>query len=1077
MNLPSWSVRNRVAVNIIAAAILVSGFFAAATRLPVDLFPDVSTNFIQIQTIDPTSSTPEDIERGITIPIEQELGGITGLLNLISVSQDNVSSIFLEIDSAVKNLDPVVNEVRQQVTRARPKLSSTAEEPLVQEFEIPFPLQTFGLRLPPGFDRETIRTLVSRMEQELRSLRGVADILIDGLPDPEIWIEVDPYMAEIRGLSLPAIQEAVNRRSRNWVGGRIEGPGGERVVRVPAEVTLAEELESLGLPRPGGGITRLRDLAMIKDTAAREQTRGRLNLNPAITFTVVKKRGADALKTAAETREVFERLSAALPPEIEALVVSDTTKYIDVRIQTVLQNGIQALIVVTLLLVLLLDWRLAGLIAVGLPISFAGAFLVLYWMGETINLLSLFALIMALGMIVDDALVVAENVYRYYEEGKSRFRAAVDGASEVIWPVLGSVATTVAAFLPLVLAEGILGQFLLIIPIVVISALAFSLVQAFIVLPSHLCDFVRHPPEVADLEQERAEAPGGIRRAWLSADIIYQETRMAVDRFLKNVIEIYLYLLGRCLRWRYAVIAGFVFLLVGGLAMVGFGLLRFQLFATDFADRIFVKLELPANASLDQTEDLVRRLEQTIITELPETDLHGIVSQVGARLSVDNQFLQFGSNLAMVTVDLDEQNPLCRPASVIERHLNRIVAGFPELVQGSAEMEGGGPPVGRPINVLISGADIATIEAIAVEMEGRLRAIPGVFGLSNNLSMDKPELRVVVDEERAAARGLDVAGVGLQVTGAIQGLEAARSRRDNDEVVVRVLYEERLQRDPERLSELRLINREGRPVALEAVAEIVPTSGFSRINRRDQQRVVTLSGSVDARIITSRAVNRMIESWLPEYSERYPEYRIRLAGENEDTERSIASMQFAAFIAFLLIYVILAVLFNSFFQPLIVMAVIPFGIVGVIAGLLVMGEPLGLMAIMGTIALSGIVVNNSVVFLDFMNRRRLDPNEGGAPPDPGETTARLKPYRRWRSILISGRIRFRPIFLTTATTIAGLFSLGFFSRGQEEFLAPMAQAIIFGLIFASLITMVLIPCLYAILDDFRGFVSRRRRTG
>lgn len=1060
MSIARWSVQNRVAVNIVTIALLIGGLFAAATRLQRDIFPDVSTNFIRIITTDTTTSLPEDIEQLITVPIEERVSGITGLVEMLSFSQDNLSTIFLEIDSSIDDLDPILNEVRQEVSLARPQLPPTVEEPLVETFDIPLPLVTFGIMVPPGFDLTAERALFDRLERELKVVRGVSDVLVAGLGDRELWIEVDPFRAELAGLGFSQVASTVTDHSRNWTGGRITTAGGEQIVRLEGEIRAPEDLEDLSVPSPTG-LVRLRDFATFKERPAEENWRGRINRTPGLTFTVVKRRGADAIETAETAKAIFREAMKTAPEGVEGIVVSDSTKYIDVRIQTVLENGIQALVIVTVLLVMLLNWRVAVLIAIGLPISFAGAFLVLYWRGETLNLLSLFAMIMAIGMIVDDALVISENIYRYYESGLSRVEAAVRGTEEVIWPVVGSVSTTVAAFLPLILGEGIIGRFLAVVPLVVIAALVFSLVQAFVVLPSHMSDFVRPPVSVAELEARLAQSHRLRTKIFLHVSLLYAELRVAVDKLLKGVIETYTHLLVLSLRRRYWVCLGFVALLASGGVALKLGILRFQLFEADYADRIFVKVDLPSNYSLDQTEAIVSRLERAIAEELPRDDLAALVTQIGARLEETNQFLHYGTNLAMVTVDLDEQNPAARRPSAIERDLQGILNRFPEFTTATAAAEGGGPPVGLPINIHIQGESFAVLREIAATVQNRLSKIPGVVNLADDFVAGKPEFVYRVDEERAAEAGLSGTDVGMALQGAYRGLEATRVRWGNDEVRVRVLMAERFQDDPEVLAGLRVPAPDGRFVPLDSVTSQTRSSGIARISRRNQQRMISVTGDLDTRVITASEVEKNILPWIAELEDKYPGYGFTLGGESEDTERSIEAMRFAALLAILLIYVILAVIFNSFLQPLMVMAVIPFGIIGVIGGLLFMGQPLGLMAIMGTIALAGIVVNNSVVFVDFINRFRRE-HPLGKEHRHGFAEARLA---RWRSIIVSGRIRFRPIFLTTATTIGGLATLAFATRGQEEFLSPMAQAIVFGLLFASLITMILIPCLYSIIDD------------
>jgi multidrug efflux pump subunit AcrB len=1071
MGLAAWSVKNRVAVNIFTLVVIFAGYYAAFNELQRDLFPDVSTNYILVTTLDATTAAPEDIERTITVPLEEELANVKGLAKIRSISQDNFSNIFIEVDAALTDIQPVLNDVRQAVDKARADLPRSAEPPVIEEFDIPLPLVTFTVSYPPGFDVRKIRPVLDDIERKLKLIPGVSKVLVDGLERREVWVEIDPYRLRLAGLSFTEVTDAVAAKNINVVGGRLDAAGGQRVVRLLGEITSADQLEDLPVgPSADGRTVKIRDLATVKETSEKPQSYGRVNLRPAVTFTVVKKRGTDVIETVRQAREVFAAEAALLPDTIDTQVIGDTTKYINTRIETVTKNGIQSLILVTAILLLFLDWRVALMVAFGLPFSFAGTFLVLYLGGFTINMLSLFGMIMALGMVVDDAVVTAENVFRLYADGESAVNAAVRGAREVMWPVFGSVSTTVAAFLPLIWGEGIIGKFLAIVPVVVISTLCFSLLQAFLVLPSHLSDFLRPVRSAAERRAALAEnPPRGFRRLRREAGLSYEELREAVDRTVSRAVEIYAHLLNLALRARYAVVAVFVAALVFVGGLVYAGVVPFRLFATDFADAVNVKLELPADYTLDQTADVAARVEQAIVDTLPDTDLVAILTRIGVMFDSDNEFLEYGTNLVTIVVDIDEQNPACRKPSVIERDLRNMLVAFPELVTGIAKKEEGGPPVGRALNIEVRGTDLAELQAAAAGIEQRLKEIPGLLNTGNDFPRGKTEFRLRLDEDRVNLAGLDTTQVGRNLLGAFRGLEASRLRWGNDEVIVRVKMDERFSQDPDIVGNLLVEGPRG-AVDLSTLATIEKVSGVARIKRTNQERVITISADIDPRETTSGEANRLFSSWLPECAAAHPGVGISLTGENEDTERSLAAMKFAAFVALFLIYALLATITNSFLQPFVIMAVIPFGIVGVVLGLLFTGQPMGLMSIMGTIALAGIVVNNSVVFVDFINRFRAGHAGGHGHVFTGDTSAAPRPahagpWVRWRSIIESGCTRFRPIFLTTATTVAGLWNLAFLSTGQEQFLAPMAQAIIWGLTFATLITLVLIPVLYAILDD------------
>lgn len=1071
MNPGAWSVKNRVAANLLCAVLILVGIGAAVFFIPRAIFPEISTNFIVVTTVDPGNDLPEDIEKLVTRPVEEAVANVRGLRNLISNSQPGVSVVFMEIDASYTDLNPVLNDVRQEVAKIRRKLPSTVEEPVIQEVDFPLPLLTLGISYPADMPETVIRPALTRLQRDLRLVRGVAEVQIDGFDEREVWIEVNPDRIETLGLTVQAVTAAIDRANRDWSAGRIQTPGGERVVRATGQASNVRDFENLPILVQDGAVVLLRDVATITDRSAEDRTRARLNLRPGVTFNIVKQDGSDAREVADAALAVFRNSRALLPEGAEPEILLNSTLAIDIRIDTVLQNGFQALLIITLLLIVFLNWRLAILVAIGLPVSICGTFLVLLVMGKTFDVLSLFGMIMALGMLVDDAVVISENIYRHYERGMSPVEAAVRGTGEVVMPVIGSVATTVAAFLPLLLGEGTIGRFLFIVPVVVISALVFSLVQAFFILPSHMADFVRHPPSVPDLERRLAARPGWRERVVLQISIHYWDTRNAVDDALSWIIGIYRHLLTITLRHRYVVVAGFFGMAFASLGLIAAGVIPFRLFNIDFADRALVKLDLPANYSLDQTEEAVALVERAIAGKLPRDDVANIISQIGSRFNESNNFQLQGPNLAMITVDIDELNPGARRPSRIERDLQDVLAGFPQFTRATAEAVHGGPPVGLPVNVLILGDDFDVLRAISADIESRLAKLPGVENIANSFIEGRPEVRARINRELAALRGVSVRDAGLVLTGAYSGLESARMRWGDDEVRVRVIMDRSARGDPERLMGVHVLSERGEPVALGEIAEIGTVSSQARISRRDQARVITVSATVDSRVTTSAAVNRQIAEWTTEILREHPGYRIRLAGENEDTERSLRSMALASLLALFLIYTILAILFNSFSQPVIVMSVIPFGLVGVIGGLLFQGQPLGLMSIMGTIALAGIVVNNSVVFVDFINQFR---NENPLEKEGDESFEHYR-FDRWMSIYRAGSVRLRPIFLTSITTIAGLWSLAFLTSGQEEFLAPMAQAIVWGLSFATTITLVLVPCLFAILDDLHFQRLKRKR--
>ncbi len=1058
MCLAKWSVENRVSANMLCILLLFGGFGWAASQMRLSLFPEITTNFILVRTVDPQTSAPADVERLITIPIEQQLNDVSRVKKITSVSQDNVSSIFIELDPAVSEVSDILNEVRQAVDRTRRELPLSAEPPVVESFDIPMPFITFSVVLPEGVNVNSYRENFERLKRRLLTVGGVSDVLVDGLEMRELWVEWDPLKMEMTRTSVERLAQAIRTKNLDRVGGKLETVGGEKIVRLLGEVLQPEELEDIPLGQP---TALVRHVATVRETSAIEQTSGTVNLRRAVTFTIVKRKGADAISTVQRAKKIFNEERRFFPENFETLAVGDGTKYIQTRLDTVLKNGIQALLLVTVMLILLVNWRLALVVAVGIPISFAGVLIVLFLTGNTINLLTMFAMIMALGMVVDDAIVVSENVYRHYESGMDRVKAAIIGTKEVFWPVLGSVSTTIAAFLPLILGEGILGKFLAVVPVVVITALTFSVLQCFLIVPSHLADFVRKTPEPDEAEQRRNSSKGIIAKIKNTIRLSYAELRLGVERGIREVIQIYLDILKSALRLRYIISAGFVALLLGTFALIGSGALGFRLFGGDFADIVVIKTDLPTDATLQDNEEIIRRLERRVIELLPPDDLVSTNARIGARMDPTNSYLEIGSNLATLNVDINEQSRLCRRPSVIERELQKLLEEFPEFTKATAAKQGGGPPTGKPVNVEITGQDFDALLEIASEFEKRLKSLPGLRNIGNDFGSGKSQWLLRVDAPKAASLGLTTEEAATLVQSALLGLEISRLRWGNEEVAIRVRMDERFRRDPEALLGLRTITRDGRVVALESFVTVQKDVGAARIKRQNKERMITVSADLDTALNSSFAVNREIARWVPEILADYPGYSVSLTGENEDTEGSLRAMSLAAMLALILIYGILAAVTNSFIQPLIIMIVIPFGIIGVCVGLVMMGQPLGLMSIMGTIALAGIVVNNSLLLVDFINRYHAIPGHAQS---------------RWGAILRAGRARFRPVFLTVATTVIGLMGLATTTSGQEQFLAPMAQAIVWGLCFATGLTLVFIPCLYAITDDLKFLKSRRART-
>jgi multidrug efflux pump subunit AcrB len=1077
MNLADFSIRQRVLINMLVITLLVAGVFSFF-NLRREIFPAISANFVSVTTLDVTLNAPEDVERLITVPLEDQLRDIEEIYRITSVSSPNLARIFLELREEVTDVQAVLNEVRQKVDQAKRDLPRSAENPVVEEVEFPFPVLVVGMTYNPRADRVAMKQLADDIENELLTIPNVASVVMAGLSDRELWVEVDPYRAQAYGLSLAQIGAAIRARNLDVPGGVLKTTAaGEYTIRTLAQVreNTWRTLADVVVKRSGGQTVRVRDVATVHNTFEEDSTLGRVDGKPAITFTVNKQESGDTIKIADRIRAVVEKARTRLPNGVDLLYFSDSSKYVRTRLQTMITNGIQSLVIVAVVLLLFMNWRVAILVLMGLVTAFLGAFTYLYMTGQSLNMISLFALILVLGMLVDDAIVVCENVYRYMEMGLPLHKATIRGASEVGWPIVGTVSTTIVAFVPLLLTQGIIGKFIRVVPQVVAIALAVSLLEALFVLPSHIADFV-HPEE----HKIRILTAGVQHSLWerfcIGVANVVARARLFTDRGFSRVTELYLYVLARLMRRRWLVLVAAVLVFISAVMLPATGLLRFKFFGGDYVDRFFIEFETPLHYRLEDTSAAVLAVEREILAQLPSNDLAAVITSVGSRMVSGNEFVtKLGNNQAMVTVDIDEENKRCRPPDAILNDLRAIVRRHNVFLTARVSKEEGGPPVGKAVTVNVMGDDFTVLRRIADEYKAYLATLPGVVDIVDDFEQGKKEIHIDVDEGRAALAGCDAETVGVALMNAFQGAEVSVFRWGNDEVTVRVKYAEDFQRNLEDVRGFRIMNRAGARVPLSAIATITHAPGLASISRQNRKRVITVTADVDDKRINSREANVLVQRTFRTLEARYPGYSVTYTGEEEDTNKSMRSMAIAGIIALVLIYAILAGILNSFFQPILIMGVIPMGLVGVTYGFMVFQLPLGFMALMGTIGLAGIIVNDGIVLMSFINdyRRDWQRRRGIGLDVPASTHQHVTRYVRWSSLLRSGATRLRPIFLAEATTVAGMSTIAFVRTGQEQFIAPMALAIVCGLTFGVIVTLVLLPCLYGMLDDVVHYFAGR----
>ena len=1017
MHIAEFSVKNPVLVNLLMGAILVVGIMAAL-RLPLELFPSIKLELVSVTTVFPGASA-EDVEKLVTIPIEDEINDISGIKVIRSTSSEGLSQILAEIEAG-EDTQKLAQDIRSEVSKVEDKLPEDAEDPITEEFDANFPL--ISVAIAGDVSKETLRTYGLRFEDEAKLVEGVDNVVTSGLGDPVFWVYVDPEKLRQSEISLEQIASAIDQKNLDLPGGAVEQGDAEFLVRVTGRVEEVDDLIYIPVKRnPDGRHILLKDVARIEQGEQKTRTKARVNGLPAINFWINKQKGADAIETVKGIEKIVEEFKDSKPENIEIYVTNDSSYWVQERFNTMVNSGTIGLVIVLIILALFLDFRSAFLAAIGLPVAFFGAFIIMQFTGVTLNILSMFGLILVLGIIVDDAIIVAENIQRYLQMGLPPIDAAIKGTKEVALPVVATILTNIASFLPLLIATGLIGKFMAVIPTVAIYALLVSLIEALVILPSHCADFSKPQPKNKPV------------RKWVYKMRFY---------YLKSLVF--------SLKNRYVTVITFVLMLC--LTLIIFAKIPRILFYTRDIAQYFVRVENPTWSKIDSTEESVIEVEEVVREVVPDHVLKDTVSMIGMDISNDKS--DFGDHLATLIVEYEDFDK--RSENGIEL-MEEVRQNVEAQVVGPVKMDfvsNEGPPVGKPVDFRIQGTEFSTLKGLAVEISDHLETIPGVYQASDNLIWGKPEIRINVDETRAALYGLDTRTIARAIRAAAEGLTVSQTRVGTEEADIIVKYELPSGNLMSLLESYQIPASNGGWVPLSNVVTMSTEPSMLNISRYDLERSVRITAEINEQATTASEVNSEIETYLDEKLNEHPGYSYSFGGEEEQTRESLESIQRSAIIAVLLIYIILASMLRSYTQPFIIMAVLPFALIGVMVGVLLRGEPLTLPALIGVVALLGIVVNDSLVLMTFIN-------------------SRAKNMNRVMAVALSAKHRFRPIVLTTVTTFGGLATLMIKFRGEAAFLAPMAIALGFGLVFATLITLLLIPCLYLMLDDLNIYTKKK----
>ena len=1039
--LGKWSVNNRVTVNLIMIFVIVAGLWTVL-GMRREMFPQFALDMINVGVAYPGAS-PEEVEEGICIKIEERINGIEGISRTLSGAYEGRGSVTVELKSDA-DVQQVLDDIKTEVDLID-TFPDEAEDPVVTEIINRNPAITVAVY--GDVSEKALHEVAEKIRDDLIDTDAISLADLVGVRNYEISVEVSEENLRRYGISFDHVVNAIQTGSVDLPGGAIKTPQGEILVRSKGQLYTGRQFEELPLITLNDGtIIRLGQVASVIDGFEDTDIKTRFNGKPAALVQINRTSKEDVIEISQVVRKYVERQRDKMQDSIKIATWFDLSTMVRDRINLLLRNGSQGIILVFIVLALFLNLRLAFWVALGIPLSFMGAFMVLNYIGVTINMISLFAFIMTLGILVDDAIIIGENIYTHFGRGKFPSIAVIDGLKEVGNPVVMAVTTTVVAFLPLMFISGIMGKFIAVMPQAVIAILVVSLFEALVILPAHL-----------DYALIRTAARRGKKPMW------HERIRENIEHGLTFVIErLYTPAIKYVVKNRYFTFSIGLGVLIVSLGIVRGGYVPFVFMPKGESDWIIAEVGYPLGTPFEITDKTIGRLENSAF-ELNKIfnktgDYNGDLvtntfSLVGVIPRRDWKPGDKGGHCGEVWLEMvsSEIRPTVSVNTVLNKWRNLVgeIPGVETLTFSTLE----GGPAGNPIEIQLAGKDFTLLRKAADELKGEIETYPGTLDITDNFRPGKPEQRVKI-REGARSVGVAMSDIARQLRQAFYGEEAVRIQRGRDDVKVMVRYAERDRRSVSGIEEMRIRTLGGQEVPMEAVAEIKYGRAYSVIRRVDRKRVITVISDIDeSRANASKIVTDLNADFLPKLTDRYSGLKYDLEGQEKRTRESLDSLKKGFVLALMGIFLLLASQFRSYIQPVIIMMAIPFGLIGAIVGHLIMGMQFTMISIFGIVALSGIVVNDSLILIDFINK---------AIRDGGET---------YKSVVESGKARFRPVLLTSITTVAGLFPLLLERSFQAQFLIPMAVSISFGLIAATFLTLLYVPALYLIVDDVRKMVT------
>jgi len=1048
----SWFASNHVAANLLMALVIVAGLLTIFT-IKMEIFPEFSLDMITV-TVPYRGASPADVEEGVCLRVEEAIAGVDGVKRMTSKAAEGIGLTLVEVEEYADATE-VLEDVKAQIGRIITFPEET-EKPVISEVKPRHRVITIVLYGDVG--EKVLKELSDNVRDDLTAMDNISQVDISGIRPYEISIEVSEENLRRYSLSFDQVARVVKESSLDIPAGSVKTPGGQILIRTKGQKYYAPEYEKIiVLTRTDGTKISLGDIATVRDDFEDTDLFSKFDGKRAALIHVSRIGEQNALDVAKTAKNYIKQKEGSLPEGVSIALWEDDSAILKSRINLLKKNAYVGLTLIFLCLLLFLDLRLAFWTTMGIPISFLGAFWLMPLFGVSINMISLFALIMALGIVVDDAIVVGENIFEYRQQGMDSLSAAIKGVKEMAMPVVLAVLTTAFAFAPLAYTLGIMGKILRVLPIVVISVLSFSLIEALLILPAHLSS-----------------------KRSLRGNIVVRFTNR-LNRWTEKKLRSFIYgrfsrLVTLLVRWRYATLAGGFAIFLVTIGFVAGGYLKFTFFDAVEADNMIASLTMPQGTPVEQTRETIDKIEQAAFEVIREFDakrdsdvsiMKHIATTVGAHPAIEGHGPEStegtataDAHLAEVNVELLSGEKRGKISSTdLKNRWREIVgeiAGISSLEFISEIMT-----TGKNIDIELLHEDFDTLLAASERLKAVLREYNGVSDITDSFEEGKAELKLSL-KDTGRTLGLTLSDLARQVRQGFYGEETQRIQRGRDEIRVMVRYPEQQRKSIGDVENMRIRLTGGTEIPFKTVAEVKYGRGYATIKRVDKKRVVSVSANVDEDIANAGEINKQLYSKdLPRLMREYTSLQYRFAGEQRERNESLGSLKGNFVIAMMAIYALLAVQFRSYTQPLIVMSAIPFGIVGAVWGHVIMGLVfmtkfnLSILSLFGIVALSGVVVNDSLIMIDLINRERKS----------GIVLSQI--------IHDCATRRFRPIMLTTLTTFFGLVPMMLERSLQARFLIPMAISLAFGVMFATLITLFLVPSLYMILEDIKRRIFNR----